>query len=62
MSSVKLKTPSENRPPRNLSNKKDSVQDLVQTISYKKECPTITNLPDGTETYNYKEKNRKVNN
>ena len=47
--SIKLKAPSENRPPRNLSRNNKYVQDLVQSIPYEKECPTVTNLPDGTE-------------
>ena len=36
--SIKLKTPSENRPHRNLSHNKDYVQDLDQSIPYEEEC------------------------
>ena len=51
--SVKLKTPSKNRPHRNLSRNKDHVQDLVQSMPYEEECSTVTSLPDGTEIYKY---------
>ena len=36
--SIKLKTPSENRPHRNLSHNKDYVQDQDQSIPYEEEC------------------------
>ena len=49
--SAKLKTSSENRHSRNLPHNKYYVQELVQSIPYKEECPTVTNLPDGTEIY-----------
>ena len=54
--SVKLKTPSKNRPHRNLSCNKDYVQDLVQSVPYEEECSTVTSLPHGTENYKYQEK------
>ena len=59
-SSVKLKTPSENRSPRNLSHNKDYVHNLVQRIPYEEECPTVPSLPHGTEICKYKKnKNKK---
>ena len=47
--SIKLKAPSWNRPPRNLSRNNKYVQDLIQSIPYEEECPTVASLPDGTE-------------
>ena len=47
------RNPSENRPPRNLSHNKDFAQDMVQSILYKEECPTVTNLPNGIEIHKY---------
>ena len=51
--SVKLKTPSKNRPHRSLSHNKDYLQDLVKSIPYEEECSTVASLPDGTEIYKY---------
>ena len=51
--SVKLKTPSKNKCPRNLSHNKDYVQDLVQSIPDEEECSTVPSLPDGTEINTY---------
>ena len=51
--SVKLKTPSKNRPHRNFSHNKDYLQDLVKSIPYEEECSTVASLPDGTEIYKY---------
>ena len=56
MPSLKLKAPSENRLPRNLSHNKNYVQDLVQILPYEEECPTFTSLPDGTEVFKDQEK------
>ena len=53
--SVKLKTPSKNKLLRNLSPNKNYVQDLVESIPYEQECPSVTSLPDGTEIYKYQE-------
>ena len=39
-----------------MSYNKGYVQDLVQSIPYKEECPTVTSLPDDTEIYTYQEK------
>ena len=36
--SVKLKTPSKNRPHRNLSHNKDYLEDLVQSVHYEEGC------------------------
>ena len=41
--------PSKNRSHRNLSHNKDYVLDIVQSIPYEVECPTVTSLPRGTE-------------
>ena len=35
---------------------KDYVQNLVQSIPYEEECPTVTSLPHGTKIYKFQEK------
>ena len=54
--SVKLKSPSKNKPYRNLSHNKDYVQELIKSIPCEEDCSTITSLPNGTEINKYQEK------
>ena len=34
------------------------MQDLVQSLPYEEECPTVTSLPHDTEVYKYQEKKK----
>ena len=42
-----------NRPPRNLSHNKDSVQDLIQSMLYEEEYQTLTSLTHSIEIHKY---------